>query len=158
MEGSAPVSMSAFALVSALPCVTCPRSKLMAHRLRRFWPYVLVMASLALTPREGYSQQPDLPPPPTPPAPAFAEAAHDQASFKQGVDAFVESAFGRGSAETRRPVRLWISDVGVVVAAKEATLAKDGRSVRFVDVSLALPSESKVLRSEEATVAFDQPI
>jgi hypothetical protein len=142
----------------------------MAHRPRRFWSYVWVVASLVLIPQGGASQQPESPPAPSsappsalPPAaplppPMFGNGTPVSPLAKQTVDAFIESAFGRDSAETRRPVRLWISDFGMVVAAKEAVLAKDGRSVRFVDVSLGLSAESKVLRGEESTVTLDQPI
>jgi hypothetical protein len=143
----------------------------MAHQARKCWPYVLGMASIVLAALGVAAQQPPTaaPPqpaplpsaPPVPPLTIVADGAKEaqlaKPLTKQEVNNLIETTFGKDSAETRRPVRLWLSDIGMAIAAKEAIIGKDAR-IRFVDVSLGLPAEAKVLHGSEATVIVDQPI
>ncbi len=133
----------------------------MSHRSREFWPFVLAAASLIVTAHIGQTQQSA--PPPTASAPLVEVKKSQEPEpvkqlSKREVEDLIEKSFGGQSDEIRRPIRLWIPDIGIAVAAKEGVLARDGLSVRFVDVSLALPAESKVLHGPECTFVLDQAI
>jgi hypothetical protein len=115
----------------------------MAQPLRRSWPYGLGLAILLATVLGGASQTPEAKPalPPT----------------KSDIDAMIEKSFGSDSAESRRPIRLWFRDNGLVVAAKEATFNQTGEA-RFVDVSIFTAADSKTFRASQGTFSFDKAV
>jgi len=126
-----------------------------------------MLAALLVAARDGGAQQ-SVPPPKAAEedrsavSPPVVAAPAPQKISKQELDAqlasAIESAFGKDSAAARRPVRIWLPQVGMGVAAKEAALGQGGRSVRFVDVSLGLPAEAKILHGTEGTIVIDRPI
>src|SRR4051794_20074868 len=105
----------------------------MAQRLPR---HLLLLAAflllLAAQRSEAQSSvQPTLPPaadnPKSPePAPAAKELS------KEEVDGLIEKAFGKDSAEMKLPVRVWIQEVGLVIAAEKAIVAPGFMAVHFM--------------------------
>ena len=83
---------------------------------------------------------PGQPPPPAAPQAAPKDDPEDgplpfdvlRDMSQKEIDELVAKAFGAGSAETRRPVRIIPHGLGLVVAAKTATLSADARSVTLV--------------------------
>src|SRR5207253_794707 len=69
----------------------------------------------------------------------------------------IAKAFGSESAEMKRPVRVWIADFGVAIAAKETSIARDG-SMRFKSATVAIPAESHVVRGVQIIVVTDRPL
>ena len=131
----------------------------MAQRLPR---HLLLLAALVLllaTQRsDAQSQGQPAPPPaadkpkPPEPAPAAKELS------KEEVDGLIEKAFGKNSAELKRPVRVWMPKIGVVIAAKEASIARDDGSIRFLSASLGIPAETLVFRGEHILITTDIPL
>jgi hypothetical protein len=135
----------------------------MAHRLR-CKSILLAAAFLLLAAQRSDAQfprQPPAPPPgvtsvpkPSQPAPAAKELSG------QEVDSLIEKAFGRDCAELKRPIRVWIHDISMVIAAEKASVAKDG-SVRFGSASVGLPNDGtdvKALHGDEIVITVDRPV
>src|SRR5437870_8811321 len=105
----------------------------MAQRLSR---PLLAACLLLLAVSLGAAQspgQPGIPPPPPNigPAPKSAEPAPAAKELsKEEVDALIEKAFGKDSAEFKRPVRLWLADIGMAIAAEKTQIARDDGSIR----------------------------
>src|ERR1043165_881830 len=78
----------------------------------------------------------------------------------------LEKAFGPGCEEVRRPIQIWIPDIGIVVAAKEFSVTSDKR-VRLTTISFAMfqdkkaaesLAESNLFRGDEAILTLDRPV
>ena len=120
----------------------------------------LVTVFLLLVADPSDAQQPDPPPPvlgitlpkiPDPPPPIKELTA-------QEIDVLTEQAFGKDCAELKRPIRVWIPDVGMMVAAEKATVARDGMSVRFTSASAGSVIDGQVFRGEEIVANVNQAI
>ncbi len=87
-------------------------------------------------------------------------------SSRSPTDQRLELAFGAGSEELRRPLRLWLPDKGIAFAAGDFSIdAKDGR-VRLAPFSVAIFPKSKgsgrypeisTMRSKVAILTLDRP-
>ena len=145
----------------------------MAHRLpRTFWPPFILATVILLMAAQSSNAQPVVPPispPPLPPVPKQAEPAVKESSqqvaakelSQQEIDGLIEKAFGRNCAELKRPIRMWIADIGMVIAAEKVTIASDGRSVVFTVASGKLPNtvaDLKVVHGDEIVVTAEQPV
>jgi hypothetical protein len=71
------------------------------------------------------------------------------------IDALIKKAFGPGCEEMQRPIRFFLADLNMVVAAKEASVGRDGRSVRFTTVSVGFVDQAQALFGEEAVIATE---
>lgn len=129
----------------------------MVHRLPRFSVKSLVLAALLVAARDGGAQQ-SAPPAEDAGAVPPSVASPPQMDSKKELDAQIERAFGKGSAASLRPIRLWPPQVVMAIAAKEASVRQDGSSVRFVDVSLGFPFGIGIVHCTEAVVVADQSI
>jgi hypothetical protein len=102
--------------------------------------------------------QPSLPPPVADkPKPSEAAPAAKELSAQE-VDGLIEKAFGRDCTELKRPIRLWLADVGMVIAAEKAGAVQGHVAIRFTSASVGFPAENKVFRGDEIVVAVDQPV
>jgi len=124
-----------------------------------------MLAALLVAARDGIAQQSaPVAPMPTVEAPRKSDSPSVDApkASKEEVDAqlaaMIERVFGKGSAAARRPVRLWLPQVGMAITAKEATLGPNGSSVRFVELSLGLPREAKILHGTDGVIVVDRPV
>jgi hypothetical protein len=131
----------------------------MAQRLPR---HLLLLAALVLLlaaqRSDAQSQGQPAPPPAAdkPKSPEPAPAAKELS--KEEVDGLIEKAFGKDSAEMNRPVRLWIADIGMAIAAEKASVSEFGWAIQFSSVSIVFPKEAKVLRGYEAVVSATLPV
>jgi hypothetical protein len=142
----------------------------MGRRLsRKAWPGVTAIAVLLLAVEKSGAQAPPVATAPAPAAEAprtagKAPSLEARPLSKGEVDQFIEKAFGRDSEEMRRPIRLWISNLGLVIAAKEAGVTRDGHSVRFKTASIAIvdaregTAEVRAIRGEEAILVADRAV
>jgi hypothetical protein len=78
-----------------------------------------------------------------------------------------EKVFGPDSEELRRPVHVWMPDVGIIVCAKDFSVLSSDSRIRFGTASLAVlpenaapgtPFEVQRFRSDEITVSADRPV
>jgi hypothetical protein len=83
---------------------------------------------------------------------------------KEDADLLLKKAFGADSEELKRPIRIWVADIGMVVAAKEAKTVRNGSFIHFASASIALledptdPKDLTVFRGDEIIVAVDRPV
>jgi hypothetical protein len=141
------------------------RSIVMAQRLsyKSCLPFLAAVILLLAGERSAAQSpgQPSLPPAVADkPKPSEAAPAPKELSAQE-VDGLIEKAFGRDCAELKRPIRLWLADVRMVIAAEKASVARDGQSVHFASASAALlnaRAEVSVLRADEVVVSVDQPV
>jgi hypothetical protein len=146
--------------VEIAPHHLAKRSVIMAQRLSLWhWPPILATLFLLLATQFGTAQSPSLPTPPpgisskqSEPAPAAKKLS------AQEVDGLIEKAFGKDCAELKRPIRIWIPDIGMVIAAEKASVTRDGLSVRFTSFCLGFSFKPIVLRGEEARVVVENPL
>jgi hypothetical protein len=77
----------------------------------------------------------------------------------------LEKAFGGSSDELRRPIRLWIPDIGIAISAEEFSVIRDNR-VRLATISVAViqdvngagtAPEINVHRGDDALITLDRP-
>ncbi len=133
----------------------------MAQRLSQKSLLALLAAVILLLAGErSEAQSPGQPPPPTvadKPKPAEPAPAAKELSAQE-VDGLIQKAFGRDCPELKRPIRLWLADVGMVIAAEKAGPVQGHVAFRFTSASIAFPAESKVFRGDEIVVAVDQPV
>src|ERR1700679_2320637 len=121
----------------------------MAQCLPREFGVALLATALLLLVAGGSDAQPQPTLPPIPagpptltpvPAPNPAEPAPAPKELsKEEIDGLIEKAFGKNCAELKRPVRVWIPDIGMILAADKATVAHDGQTVHFASASARLP-------------------
>jgi hypothetical protein len=83
------------------------------------------------------------------------------------TDQKLEQAFGPGSEELRRPLRLWSPDKGIAFSAGEFTITQETGLVRFAPFSAAFfhksktpngPQEISILKCETAILTLDRPV
>src|ERR1700722_8581894 len=138
----------------------------MVHRSpREFFAAFLAAVFFVLTVGRGDAQQPDLPlipagPPKLTPVPKAAEPAPAPKELsKEEIDSLIEKAFGKDCAELKQPIRVCIADVGMVFVAAKATVAFDGRSVRFESASAGVANgEAIVFRDKKIVVNVNDPV
>jgi hypothetical protein len=121
---------------------------------------LLFAASILLLAGEHCDAQPaTLPKIPMPPSiedsrvfPEPASAGKELPAKEVGnrhVDDLIETTFGKHSAERKRPIRLWLPKVGMVIAAEKVTFARGGLAVRFSVASAGFESlDGKTLEAE----------
>jgi hypothetical protein len=95
-----------------------------------------------------------------------APPAVSKADPKVEAGRMLEKAFGGSSDELRRPIRLWIPDIGMAISAQEFSVLRDNR-VRLATISVAviqdvngaatLP-EINVHRGDDALITLDRPV
>jgi hypothetical protein len=128
----------------------------MVCRISRWFLPTAVVAAMLLAEQgsDAQSVQPLKPFPTTP-----DEAPPARKVVKEELDGMVASAFGKDSAETRRPIRFWVADIGMVVSAEKASVDGNGR-LRFTSASIGLLNAGdgmKPLRGEEILITPEQP-
>src|SRR6516164_442369 len=94
-----------------------------------------------------------------------APPAVSKADPKIEADRMLEKAFGGSSDELRRPIRLWIPDIGIAISAEEFSVIRDNR-VRLATISVAViqdvngagtAPEINVHRGDDALITLDRP-
>lgn len=129
---------------------------------------VRVVVDTAQPKDPGLPPIPALPPPPpfpgTPP-PVVTKSPEPPAPPKEltaeELDGLTEKAFGKNCAELKRPIRVYVADLGMLIAAEKAMIAHDGLSVRFASASAGVvegPGDVKDLRADEMVVNVDKPV
>ncbi len=131
----------------------------MAHRLSRGF---LATLFLLLAVQLGAAQSPGLPPLPPgvgdkPKPPEPAPAAKELSA--QEIDGLIEKAFGKDSAELKRPIRMWLPDIGMAIAAEKASVAPGGLAIRCTSASLgSAVIASKVIHGEEIVIIVEKRV
>ena len=133
----------------------------MAHRL---WFLLIPLFLLTVAARSGGQTQPEVPPtvlpfPPLISAEKVPLLPVAKELTKKELDRLVEMAFGADCAELRQPIRVWIAELNMIVTAKEASVASDARTIRFVSVSIGLlRGETRIFRGDEAMFQLDNVV
>jgi hypothetical protein len=135
-------------------------ARLLSHKA---WRLLVALVLPLLVVEGGQAQTQPPPPPPIPreapdkaPPPALRELS------AQEIDGILAKVFGRDGPELRRPIRIGIQSLSLVIAAEEVRVARDGRSLllQMVSVVLGDPQEAqpRVLRGERLELTVDRSI
>ena len=125
----------------------------MAQRLPRGFFALLATVFLLLVAERSVAQDPPPPPPVfgnTPKTPEPPPAPKELSALE--IDGLIEKAFGKDCPELKLPVRIWLAHVGMVIVAKEASITRSDGTATFLSASLALTTETQVLRGEQIII------
>ncbi len=133
----------------------------MAYRWSRStWAGVLGTILVAATAHYGHAQEvPSAPPPPSNPSAGEAKSLAGKPPAKQlskqQIDELIDKVFGRDSEQQARPIRVWLPNFSMVLAATKIG-ELGGRTVRFHSASAAVVDPDEF--NAKATVFHGQEI